>query len=109
MARSDLTEALDELIKAIDTREQEQEFVRTEVGSPVYAALCLAQAVCTITDLGGGILKLASGEKFRLVHPCIACEVAVPLMGRSGIDSKFCPRCANTLAAREWRRQQSES
>ncbi len=105
MTPADLTKFLDELIEAIDTRAEDQEFVRAEIGSPVYDALGLARAVASLIDFGGGILKLPSGEKFKLVRPCAACEVAVPMMTRSGIDSRFCPRCANDLAAAQWQQR----
>ena len=96
----DLTEHLDKLIEVLD--EGQTTHIQATPGSRVYDALGLALAVSKLIDFGGGILKLASGEKFKFIRPCVACQAAVPMTTRSGIDSRFCPRCATLLASTQW-------
>ena len=102
MSAPDLTEYLDDLLEKIEAPGAGPKTcgIFVSPGTPAYDALGLALAVSKLIDFGGGILKLPSGHKFKLIRPCEACEVAAPMITPGAITSKFCARCANDLAGR---------
>lgn len=103
MDAEDIVQALDPILDRVE--EVGKRAVMVKKGSVLYDALGLARAVASLIDFGGGTLVLPDEQRFRLVRPCEACENAAKMFTRAGLESKFCVRCANDLAEREWKRR----
>ena len=98
---------LDELLDDLETNGWSDAFEEKLLsnGCLVHHALGLARAVNQLINFGGGNLRLPDGRVFKFARTCDACETAVRMFTRAGLESKFCVRCADDLARKEWARQ----
>lgn len=100
------TDALDRILDGIEAaRRAHDAYVSDLTTDLLYDAIGMARAVYSLLDFGGGNLRLPDGRVFKLARACVACENAVRMFTRAGLESEFCVRCANDLASKEWARQ----
>ena len=70
----------------------------SQVNDTIYEAMKLAHVVAKLIEFGGGNLALPDGRVFKFVETCDACQNAVRMFTRAGLQSRFCVRCADSLA-----------